>query len=341
MRAVVARGAHDVRVEEIEAQPPGAGEVEVAIAVGGICGSDLHYFHRGGVGDAVIRQPLVLGHEVAGTVTRAGDAVSGLEPGDPVAIDPSRPCGECGPCRAGATNLCEDMRFLGSAARLPHTQGGFRDRLVVAAGQCVLLSSELPLDRAVLAEPLAVAFHAAERAGDLDGRRVLVVGSGPIGVLIAVAAREAGASAVIVADLLEGPLRIARELAATHVVDLGAGDEVGTEIDIAFEAAGAAESLETALAAVRAGGRVVCVGHLPPGQVGVAANRAVTRELELCGSYRFTHDQFRGAVEAIASGLDLSPLVTSAFPLHEALAAFEEASSRERAMKVQLVVGDW
>ena len=341
MRGVVARGAHDLRVEEVDEQPVGADEVEVAIAVGGICGSDLHYFHRGGVGDAVIRQPLVLGHEVAGTVTRIGEAVSGLEPGNRVAIDPSRLCGECGPCRDGATNLCEAMCFLGSAARVPHTQGGFRDRLVVGAEQCVLLPSEFPFDRAVLAEPLAVAFHAAERAGDLNGRRVLVVGSGPIGVLIAVAARRAGAHAVIVADLLEGPLRIARELAATRVVHLGAGDEVDTEVDVAFEAAGAAEALDTALAAVRAGGRVVCVGHLPPGKVGVAANRAVTRELELRGSYRFRHDQFRSAVEAIASGLDLSPLVTARFPLDEALAAFEEASSRERAMKVQLVVGDW
>jgi L-idonate 5-dehydrogenase len=338
MRAVVARGAHDLRIEEVAAQPLGAGEVEVAIAVGGICGSDLHYFHRGGVADYAIREPLVLGHEVAGTVARVGGDVRGLEPGEPVAIDPSRPCGACSPCRYGATNLCEEMRFLGSAARLPHTQGGFRERLVVGAEQCVPVAPSVPLDRVVLAEPLAVALNAVERAGDLAGCSVLVVGSGPIGVLIAVAARRSGAVEVIVGDLLDEPLQIARRLGATAVVNLRA-DLADRTVDVAFEAAGAPDALDTSLSAVRPGGRVVCVGLLPPGRVGVAANRAVTRELDLRGSFRFRRDHFRAAVDAIAGGLDLRPLVTAAFPLDEAFAAFEEASSRERAMKVQLTVG--
>jgi L-idonate 5-dehydrogenase len=349
MQAVVAHGAHDLRVEEVPEQPPGPDAVEVEIAVGGICGSDLHYFHRGGVADYAIREPLILGHEVAGAVVRGGDLPAGTR----VAIDPSVPCGACPPCRRGARNLCADVRFLGSAARMPHSQGGFRERLVVDRSQCVPLPDHLDLRDAVFAEPLAVALHAVERAGPLLARDVLVTGAGPIGLLILVAAREAGAR-VTITDIADAPLETARALGATDAINVApqtaaeGGPAAGAEgsaapplpdVDVAIEASAAAPALAACLDAVRPGGRVVLVGLFPPGDTPLAANRAVTREVELAGSFRFTNQEFRAAVALLAAGLDVSPLLSARFPFTDAPAAFAAASDRDRALKVQLTFG--
>ena len=336
MRALVAHGAHDLRLEDVAGQPLGPHDAEVSIAVGGICGSDLHYYHRGAVGDFAIREPLVLGHEIAGTVVRTGGEVDGLEPGIRVAIDPSLPCGRCGQCRAGARNLCTEMRFLGSAAPFPHAQGGFRERLVVDAAQCVPLPDSLTLESGVFAEPLAVAFHAAGRGCPLLGRRILVTGAGPIGVLIAVVARRAGAASVTVTDILDAPLEVARLFGATATVNVASARTDLPEVDIAFEASGSPQALDACLQAVRPGGRVVLVGLLPAGAVPVPANRVVTREVDVVGSFRFLDVEFHAAVGALASGLDVTPLLSARFALENAIEAFDAASRRAELMKVQL-----
>jgi L-idonate 5-dehydrogenase len=336
VRAVVAHGAHDLRVEAVEEQALGAHQVEVEMVVGGICGSDLHYFHQGGVGDFTIREPLVLGHEVAGGVARVGDGVTDLAPGVRVAIDPSVPCGACASCRSGARNLCTDVRFLGSAARMPHSQGGFRERLVVDRSQCVPLPEHLSFRNAVFAEPLAVALHAVERAGPLLTRDVLITGAGPIGLLILIVALRAGAGSVTITDIADAPLEVARRLGATAAVNVSEPAELPA-VDVAIEASAATPALDSCVRSVRPGGRVVLVGLFPPGDTPVAANHAVTREVELHGSFRFTTDEFRAAVDALAAGLDVAPLLSLRVPFTEAPAAFAAASQRERALKVQLV----
>jgi L-idonate 5-dehydrogenase len=337
--SVVAHGAHDLRVQRTELPMMSASEVEVAPAVGGICGSDLHYFHDGGVGDFTIREPLVLGHEIAGTVTRIGGDVIGLPVGTRVAIDPSRPCGTCESCRRGERNLCTDGRFLGSAARTPHVQGGFRRRIVVGAAQCVALPDDLNFADAVFAEPLAVAFPAVGRGGPLLGRRVLVTGAGPIGALIVLAAHRAGAAEITVTDVLDAPLAFARRLGAHATVNVAEidGDGVIEECDVAFEASGAPAALPTCAARLRPGGRLVLVGLLPPGLVPAPGNRVVTRELDVVGSFRFVGAEFRAALDALATGLDVSALLTGRFGIDDAVAAFETASRREESMKVQIV----
>jgi L-idonate 5-dehydrogenase len=334
MRACVIHAARDLRIDEIATGDPGPGQLEVAIALGGICGSDLHYFAEGAVGAFRVQQPMVLGHEIVGTVVRLGPGVAGPAVGTRIAVDPRMPCGACALCSAGRPNLCPNGTFLGSAARMPHIQGGFRERLVMAATQAVPLPDGLPFERAVFAEPLAVALHAVHRAGDVRGRHVLIAGGGPIGQLAVLAARRAGVGRITVTDRLAGPLAMARRNGADATVDVGEGSPL-PEADVAIEATGSPRALEGLLGAVVRGGRIVLVGLLPPAADGLPLHLAVTRELELLGSFRF-NDEFRGAVAALDEGLDVSPLLTEQRPLDEAGPAFELALDRARSMKVQL-----
>jgi L-idonate 5-dehydrogenase len=157
---------------------PGEGEVIVRFGAGGICGSDLHYYHEGRVGNFELGEPMVLGHELAGEVVQVGAGVSAVQPEQRVAVNPSRPCLRCGYCLSGRSNLCKNVRFNGSAARFPHVQGGFAELFSTSAEQCVPIPDNLSYPAAACAEPLAVTLHAVARAGSLLGRRVLVTGAG-------------------------------------------------------------------------------------------------------------------------------------------------------------------
>src|SRR3954467_12018381 len=183
MRAAVLYAPKDLRIEDVADAPLGPGEVEVRIEAGGICGSDLHYYFDGGFGTVRLREPMILGHEIAGTVSRVGAEVASVKPGQRVAVNPSRPCGTCRYCQEGKQNHCLDMRFYGSAMRFPHVQGGFREVLVCDEAQAVAVPSSTSAAQAAFAEPFAVCLHAVNRAGSLLGRRVLITGAGPIGAL--------------------------------------------------------------------------------------------------------------------------------------------------------------
>jgi len=348
MLAAVLHGAHDLRVEERPARDPEPGEVMVRVACGGICGSDLSYFHKGAVGDFAVREPLTLGHEVAGEVLAVAAhpeqaAPPGVVVGARVAINPSRGCLTCGFCRTGRGHLCRNMRFLGSAARWPHVQGAFSQMVVLRADQCVPVPPDMPYRIAACAEPLAVALHAVRRAGELLGRHVLVAGSGPIGLLCLAAARHAGAASVTVTDLCDPPLAIASRMGAEATINVGAGAERLTArsealggFDVALEATGAPRSVTSLPHLVRPGGRIVQIGMMPKGDIPLPVNLLMAREIDLVGSFRF-HDEFNVAVDALASGrIDITPILSASFPLGEANAAFAVAGDRERAIKVQL-----
>lgn len=337
MRSVRCHGAGDLRIDEVARAEPGAGQVSVDIAFGGICGSDLHYYHRGGVGDFRVQEPLVLGHEVVGRVRALGPGVSGPPVGTMAAVHPATPDGTCPECRAGRRNICRDTRYLGSAARLPHVQGGFTQVFNIAAEQVFTLPDGLPLRRAALAEPLSVALHAVRRAGPVDGRRVLVTGAGPIGCLVVAALVAAGASEIVVSDLVDEALDVATAVGATSTVRADRPTDPGwpAEVDVAVEASGAGPGLATCLRLVARGGTVVQLGLLSPGETPILGNVLVTREIALVGAFRFD-TEFAEAIGLLAGGLPVDPIITQVFPLDSAIEAFDLASDRRQACKVLL-----
>ncbi|MER7835901.1 L-idonate 5-dehydrogenase [Streptomyces sp. NPDC096040] len=331
MLACVIHGRGDLRVTELPVPDPGPSEAQVAVRYGGVCGSDLHYWRHGGVGDFRLREPMVLGHEVVGT------ALTGPLTGLPVAVHPATPCGICPECADGRRNVCRDTRYLGSAARFPHVQGGFAARLAVPAEQLRPLPEGLPLRRAALAEPLSVALHAVRRAGTVAGRHVLVTGAGPIGCLVVAALRAAGAARITVTDLLPEALRYATVAGADTVVraDDPADARWPAEVDAAVEASGVAAGLDACLRLVRRGGVVVQLGMLPPGPSPFAGNLVVTREVELRGAFRFD-GEFDEALELLAREPVFDGLISAVVPAREAEGAFELAADRDRSCKVLL-----
>ena len=348
MLAAVCHGAGDLRIEEFDPGRLAPDEVLIEVAYGGICGSDLHYFHRGGVGDFSIRQPLVLGHEISGSVAAVGSAVAGLEPGMRAALDPSRPCLSCRYCRAGRSNLCIDMRFLGSAARMPHVQGGFARAIVLRHDQVIPVPEDTDLLALSVAEPLSVGLHAVTRAGTLAGKRVIVTGSGPIGLLTAMAAIRAGALHVVATDIEDAPLAVAKECIGVDEVVNVAADPNGlaryasdeSQFDVALEVSGSGQALRSLFGVVRRGGRIVQLGMLPPGETPVPVNLLQTREIDLVGSFR-SHDEFRLAVELIVGGkVDVSPILSGTFPLEQAGEAFARAGDRSKVVKLHLQIAE-
>ncbi|MEU9053689.1 L-idonate 5-dehydrogenase [Streptomyces sp. NPDC048384] len=342
MLGCVIHGQGDLRVEELPVPVPGPGQALVAVRYGGVCGSDLHYWRHGGVGDFRLREPMVLGHEVVGTVVSYGSPdASGPAVGTAVVVHPATPCEVCPECADGRRNVCRDTRYLGSAARFPHVQGGFAAQVAVPAGQLRPLPAGLGLRRAALAEPLSVALHAVRRAGDVTGRHVLVTGAGPIGCLVVAAAKAAGAGRVTVTDLLPAALEFGRIAGADILVRADDPDDAGwpSEVDVAIEASGVAAGLDSCLRLVRRGGVVVQLGMLPAGRSPFAGNLVVSREIELRGAFRFDVE-FDGALELLAAEASFDGLVSAVVPVREAEAAFALAADRSGSCKVLLDFGD-
>jgi L-idonate 5-dehydrogenase len=345
MRAAVLHAAKDLRIESVPTPAIAANEIEVRIEAGGICGSDLHYYLHGGFGTVRLREPMILGHEIAGTVTRVGSDASRVAAGQRVAVNPSRPCGRCRYCSEGKQNHCLDMRFYGSAMRFPHVQGGFRETLVCDEAQAVAVPPTMTAAQAAFAEPLAVCLHAVRRAGPLLGRRVLITGAGPIGALTVIAARRAGAIEIVATDLADAPLAAARSVGANGTINVASDSDALARyaadkgyFDVMFEASGTGQALASGLSVVRPTGIVVQIGNAG-GEVAFPINMVVAKEVELRGTFRF-HEEFALAVEVIGNRLvDVMPLLTATVPLADAREAFELAADRSRAMKVQLAFG--
>jgi L-idonate 5-dehydrogenase len=344
-QCLVIHAADDLRIEEQDVGEIGPGQVLVRVGVGGICGSDLHYFHHGGFGTVRIKEPMVLGHEVAGTVVAVAADVTRVTIGDRVVVNPSRPCGACRYCLEGLPNQCLDMRFYGSAMRSPHVQGAFRNLLLCEATQCETVADHVPLRLAALAEPFSVGLHAVARAGSLLGKRVLVSGCGPIGVLAIAAARAHGAAEIIATDVVDEPLAIARALGAHGTINVAQDNgwvqrysaAKGT-FDVMLECSGNQRALRDGLEVMRPRGVVVQLGL--GGDVSIPQNTVVGKELDIRGSFRF-HAEFALAVRLINDGrVDLTPVVTHSFPMRQARQAFEVAGDRRQAMKVLIDFSD-
>lgn len=344
MKAIVCHAPDDLRLDTFETDALGTHQLQVDVAYGGICGSDLHYYHHGGFGTVRIKEPMVLGHEVSGIVRVVGSAVQNFKAGQRIAISPSRPCGQCQYCQKGHHNHCLDMRFFGSAMRFPHVQGAFRQTLVIDASQAHPLHDSLSLSLAALAEPLSVGLHAIQRAGSVFGKQVLVTGCGPIGTLLIGALRRAGAARIVAVDIADKPLECARAMGADETINIAKHTEALAPFavnkgvfDVMFEASGNDRALLSGLDVVTPRGVIVSIGL--GGDSTLPLNQLVGKELELRGTFRF-HEEFAVAVRFLNEGLiDGRPVISHVMDFDDAIQAFELASDKSQAMKVQINFG--
>ncbi len=330
MRSVVITGKLDLDVVDAPEPQPAAGQVRIRVDFVGICGSDLHYYFEGANGAFVVEEPLVPGHELSGRVDLDPRGV--LAPGTSVTVHPAR-FGTPTKGTEGEPHLWPGGSYLGSASTRPHTQGAMSELLVVEADMVRVLPADLPVRRAVLAEPLAVALHAITRVGDITGSRVLVSGAGPIGLLTAAAARARGAEHVTVSDVLAEPLRRATGLGADAVVRIGEQPLPDEAFDVVFECSGAAPAISAALAAVRRRGTVVQVGMVPnePKPLNIAP--LISKEVALLGVFRF-HDEIDDAVRLLAQHPQIEAVITHVLPVDDAVRAFEIAKDSTASGKV-------
>jgi (R,R)-butanediol dehydrogenase/meso-butanediol dehydrogenase/diacetyl reductase len=318
--AVSYLGERRIGLREAVRRDPAAGEVEIAVAYTGICGTDLHILH--GAMDARVSLPAVLGHEMSGLVSRLGPDVEGLAVGDRVTVMPLDWCGECPACRNGNDHICHNLDFLGI-----DSPGSMQSHWVAPARVVIPLPEGLSLDAAALAEPAAVAVHDVRRAGLQPGEQAVVVGGGPIGLLIASVAAARGAD-VLVLEPNEARRELARSFglrvedpaAAAQIIDEWTG---GAGAPVAFEVSGAPAGLETAIHALAARGRLVVVAiHAQPPPVDLF--RVFWRELTLIGARVYRREDFEDALQLLAEGaIPAAKLVTSVMPLADAAAAFE------------------
>ena len=341
MKSIKIHGAMDLRIDDYPLEKISSNQVEISIATGGICGTDLHYYKHGGFGHIKLKEPMVLGHEVSGHVTKLGSKVTNLSIGQLVSVSPSRPCNKCIFCLEGNQNHCINMQFYGSAMPFPHIQGAFRERLIAEDYQCVVADGLSP-EEAAMAEPLAVCLHAIKQAGDIFGKKVLIIGSGPIGTLGVLSARRAGAEEILVTDISDKALEFSNLVGADKVINTSKNYpqiekfQVGKGyFDLAIECSGSASGINDAIKCLKPKGTLIQLGL--GGDILMPLVSVTTKELNIKGSFRF-HSEFELAVKMMKKKLiDVKPLITHSIPFQNAEQGFKIAmDEKENSMKVQL-----
>ncbi len=341
MKALVLNKPGHISMNEVpDPGEPGHDEVRVRVGAVGICGSDVHYYEHGRIGDFVVEAPMVLGHESAGTVESVGPGVSHLVPGDRVAMEPGVPCGDCDICSSGRYNLCADMQFWAT----PPFDGSLAEYVVHPAGYSHLIPDSMSLEQGALIEPLAVGIHACNRARVKPGDSVLIIGAGTIGCVTLLAARAYGAEQIIVSDVVPERLERAMSLGATSVVD-GATESLservsetteGRGVDVGFECSGAIPAPMMLLDAATAGGRIVLIG-MGNQPVEIDTVTAMVKEVDIRTVFRYTN-AFPRAIEMAANDLiNVSSLVTDRYSFDNGVDAFDYARNlRPETCKVMI-----
>ena len=341
MKALKIHGAMDLRIEDFQLEELAPNQVQISVAMGGICGTDLHYYKHGGFGQIKLREPMVLGHEVSGHISKLGSKVTNLAIGQLVSVSPSRPCNNCEFCLKGSQNHCLNMQFYGSAMPFPHIQGAFRETLIAEDYQCIPADG-LSAGEAAMAEPLAVCLHAINQAGNIFGKKILITGSGPIGTLCVLSARRAGAEKIVVTDISDNALDFSNSVGADMIIntltnyDQLEQFQVGKgAFDFAIECSGSASGINDAIKSLKPKGTLIQLGL--GGDILMPLVAVTTKELNIKGSFRF-HSEFQLAVKMMQKKLiDVNPLITHKIPFKDAEKGFHIAmDEKENSMKVHL-----
>ena len=327
MKVAVMNGIGKMGFEERDIPTPKADEVLVKLDYVGICGSDLHYYETGAIGDYVVEPPFVLGHEPGGVVVEVGEDVTHLKVGDRVALEPGKTCGHCEFCKEGKYNLCEDVIFFAT----PPVDGVFQEYVAHEAGLCFKLPDNVSTLEGALIEPLAVGFHAAIQGDAHLGQKAVVMGAGCIGLVSLMALKARGVSEVYVVDIMDKRLEKAMELGATGVIN-GAKEDViakvreltgGLGTDIVIETAGTQITTSQAIHIAKKGSTIVLVGYSKTGELTLPVSLALDKELTFKTVFRYRHI-YPLAIDAVASGkVNLKGIVTDIFPLDEAQKAMD------------------
>lgn len=344
MKAARLYGPGDMRVDDISKPEPGPGEALLQVLSVGICGSDVHYFLDGGIGDDKVKEPFVIGHEFSARVAALGPGAAGPPVGTRVAVEPAISCGHCEFCEAGHPNLCEHILFCST----PPTEGAFREYLAHPAHLCFPIPDEIDDAEGAMLEPLGVALHTVGLAKLRPGDTVAIVGAGPIGLLTLQVALRSGARAAYVVDLIPERLALAEALGATATFKADTGDAVrwlmgltgGRGVDVAFEAAWADETTTRLVAeTARRGGKLIMCG-IPRENVAVFPAHAVRRKGLTIKYVRRMKHTYPRAIALVRDGLiDVKRLVTHTFPLAQTADAYRlVASYREGVMKAVIRV---
>jgi len=343
MLAAVLHGRKDLRLEQRPRPEVAPGKVLIRVRRAGICGTDVHYFAVGRVGQYVMSAPFVLGHEFTGEIVAVGAAVTKPAIGQRVVVNPAWQCGQCDYCRAGRGNLCRRVRMLGSASTTPPTDGAFSEYVMVGAEQCYPIPPGMDDGLAAIMEPFAVALQALRRAGPVSGKSVVVTGGGPIGLLVVIAARARGATTIAISDPIAERREMALAVGADATLDPtgdGFKEQVATltgdGFDCLFEASGSPQAIKQAFEVVRRGGTIVQIGLIAAPEIAVPVNQLLVRELQFVGSFRYG-DVWEEAIRLVASGrVNLRPLISRVFPFRQVNDALELACARTGVVKVQL-----
>jgi L-iditol 2-dehydrogenase len=340
--ALVLHKIDDLRLEPFPINEPKDGEVLIEMQSVGICGSDVHYWKRGCIGDFVVRAPMVVGHESSGKVIKVGPNVKNLQEGDRVTIEPGVPCRRCDHCKTGRYNLCADVIFLAT----PPVHGSLARYHTHAADFCFKLPDHVTYEEGAFCEPLSVGVHACRRAGVTIGSNVLITGAGPIGLVSMLAAKAMGADSIIMIDISQSRLDFAKKLGANHVLLADSDSQktaeqviatLGSMPNISIECSGAESSIQTTFYATVSGGVVVLVGLGRPLASLPIVNAAV-REIDIRGVFRYANC-YPAALSLIATGrIDVKPMITHRYNINESVQAFEMAESGQ-AIKVMIQCG--
>lgn len=329
MKAAVMTDLMNIELEDRPIPSPATEQVLIKLEYIGICGSDLHYYEAGRIGNFIVNPPFILGHEAAGTVVETGKGVTHLKPGDRVALEPGKTCGTCEFCRSGRYNLCPDVVFFAT----PPVDGIFQEYAVHDAALCFKLPEQVSTKEGALIEPLAVGFHAANQGEAKPGQKAVVYGAGCIGLVSLMALKAKGVEEVYVVDVMEKRLEKAKELGATALIHGGEEDVVesilkltgGYGADLQIETAGIRATTVQAIRAAKKGAVIVLVGYSASGEMTLPVSMALDKELTFKTVFRYRHI-YPMAIEAVASGkVNLKGIVTNEYSLKEIREAMEQS----------------
>jgi L-iditol 2-dehydrogenase len=343
MKAAVLHGNRDLRIEEREIPTPKSDEVLVKMRVVGVCLSDVHYFSVGRIGRNVVEKPLVLGHECSGQIVDIGSEVKSLSKGDRVVIEPGVPCRKCYYCKRGRYNLCNSILFRAT----PPVDGVFTEYVTSPEDFTYKMPDHMTYEEGAVIEPLSVGIYSVRRGRIGSGDRVVVIGSGTIGLMTLMAAREAGAAEIFSTDLVDFKLNFAKTLGASEIINSGKIDSVkrileltgGEGVDTVFDAVGLPETIQQAIRMVRNGGVIVMTGlGYPTPEVPVNVTEVIFKELELRGVHRYAN-VWQDCIKLVSSGrIEAKKLITHTFTFDKIKDAFEKTEKGLDSVKVQVIM---